>query len=217
MYSVRNVDRKGMGCIANHKIKRGTLIEKEEPVLKMPPGLKEKMLNNYVGFAQIVIDKFNKMEKNCKEGYLKLCNKLNMLDPNLPNIDEIQKEIPKWNVTLLRDFSVLNLGDIDVETAVEVSQIFDTNAFHNGMFLKMSRFNHSCVSNAEYFWNEKENVREIRSISNIAEGEEITVTYGGTEVLDTNERREKLSGAYFHCICPACDLSEEDLMEEKKS
>ena len=76
MYSVKNLNRKGIGCIANHKIKRGTLIEKEEPVLEIPPGLKEKMSSNYVGFAQIVIDKFNKMEKNDKEDYLKLCNKL---------------------------------------------------------------------------------------------------------------------------------------------
>ena len=217
MYSVREINKKGMGCIANQKIKRGTLIEKEKPVLEIPPGLKEKMLNNYVGFAQIVIDKFNKMEKNCKEDYLKLSNKLKMLDPNLPDIDEVHKDLPKWNTTYLKDFSVLNLGDIDVETAVEVYHIFETNAFHNGLFLKMSRFNHSCVSNAEHFWNDKENVREIRSISNIAEGEEIMVNYGGIEVLDTNERREKLSGFYFHCICPACDLSEEDLIKEKKS
>ena len=38
MYSVRNVDGKGLGCIANQKIKRGTLIEKEEPAIKVPPG-----------------------------------------------------------------------------------------------------------------------------------------------------------------------------------
>ena len=91
-------------------------------------------------------------------------------------VDEVQKGLPNWrNATFLRDVSVLNLGDIDVETAVEVSQIFNTNAFHNGLFLKMSRFNHSCVSNAEYLWNEKENVREIRSISNIAKGKGLLV------------------------------------------
>ena len=215
MYSVRNVNRKGMGCIANHKIKRGTLIEKEEPALEVSPEL--KLDRNCVAFAQIVIDKFNKMEMKCKGDYLKLSNKLKMLDPNLPDIDEVQKDLPEWNATLLRDFSVLNLGDLDVKTAVQVYMIFDTNAFHNGVFLKMSRFNHSCVSNAEFFWNEKENVREIRSISNIAEGDEITINYKGTEVLDTNERRKKLSWLSFHCICPACDLSEKDLIEEKKS
>ena len=102
MYSVRNVNKKGIGCIANHKIKRGTLIEKEEPVLEIPPGLKQEMSDNYVGFAQIVIDKFNKMEKNCKEDYLKLCNNLEMLDPNLPTIDKIQNELPKWNETFLK-------------------------------------------------------------------------------------------------------------------
>ena len=38
MYSVKDVDGKGFGCIANQKIKRGTLIEKEEPALKLTEG-----------------------------------------------------------------------------------------------------------------------------------------------------------------------------------
>ena len=113
-------------------------------------------------------------------------------------------------------FKVVSLGDIDLETAVQVYQICNTNTFDNGVFLKMSRFNHSCVANAEYFWNEKENVREIRSISNIAEGEEITIRYIGTEVLDTNERRKKLAYYLFNCKCPACNISDEEMIEETK-
>ena len=215
MYSARDVDRKGVGCVANYKIKRGKLIEKEEPVLQMRPDL--ITLDNYVEVAQIVIDKFHKMEKNSKEDYLKLSNKFKMVDPNLYSKEKIEKVLPEWNETFQRDFSVLNLGDLDVETAVQVYQIFDTNTFHKGVFLKMSRFNHSCVPNADYFWNDKENVIEIRSISNIAEEEEITINYGGIEVFDTKERRENLCRYYFHCICPACDLSIEDFIEEKKS
>ena len=119
MYSVRDVNRKGMGCIANHKIKRGTLIEKEEPVLEIPPSLKAKMSNNYVEIAhlQFVIDEFNKMEKNSKEDYLKLSNRLKMLDPNHPNIDEVQKNLLDLSSCFASPLSLHFLFHITLKTA----------------------------------------------------------------------------------------------------
>ena len=157
--------------------------------------------------APLVIEEFNKMEKNQKEEYLKLSNKFKNLDRDHPNLNEVQQKLSECHKSFEKHFPSLVLGDIDAETSVQVYEIFDTNTFHNGVFLKMSRFNHSCIANAEYFWNAKENVREIRSISNIASGEEITVSYEGLlEVLDTWERRQKLSRYYFYCICPACNL-----------
>ena len=48
MYSVRNVEGKGLGCIANHKIKRGTLIEREEPALKV-----SELENNSTYFREL--------------------------------------------------------------------------------------------------------------------------------------------------------------------
>ena len=158
------------------------------------------------------------MEKNQTEEYLKLSNKFKNLDHDHPNLDEIQQRLSEWHNTFEKTFPSLDLGDVDVETAVQVYEIFDTNTFHNGVFLKMSRFTNSCIANAEYFWNDEENVREIRSISNIAKGDEITISYCQNEVLETEKRREDLYFNWlFKCICPACDLSEENLEEEKKS
>jgi len=206
MYSVQNVEGKGLGCIANSQIKRGTLIEKEEPALKLSTG--ELSTNNFKLYfgkaqAQAIIDNFNKMEKSCKEEYLNLSNKITLVDSDGFNPAEAI-------------CSKLDLVDINLETAVQVLQIYSTNAFDNGVFLKMSRFNHSCVANAEYFWNDKDNVREIRSISTIAKGEEITISYIGVELEDTNERRKKLFYYLFDCNCPGCNLSDEDMIEEKK-
>ena len=87
-----------------------------------------------------------------------------------PNLIQVQQMLSECHKSFQKHFLSLDLGDIDAETSVQVYEIFDTNTFHNGVFLKMSRFNHSCIANAEYFWNAKENVREIRSISNIASG-----------------------------------------------
>ena len=36
-----------------------------------------------------------------------------------------------------------------------VFKIYSNNVFGNGVFLKMSRFNHACKPNAEAFWNEE--------------------------------------------------------------
>jgi len=216
MYSVKNVEGKGLGCIANFKIKRGTLIEKEEPVLKTPPGLVREINNGNIARMQVIVDKFKKMEKKTKEDYLKLSNKYKMNDKNQPYQQTIKEAVAGLNSFL--DFGQLDLGDIDTETALQVLQIYPTNAFKSrgGVCLDMSRFNHSGVANAEYFWDEKEKVFVMRSISNIAEGEEITIRYGGEVLLDTAERRKHLSGWFFHCMCPACDLSEENLIEETK-
>ena len=93
------------------------------------------------------------MEKNQTEEYLKLSNKFKNLDHDHPNLDEIQQRLSEWHNTFEKTFPSLDLGDVDVETAVQV------------------------YANAEYFWNDEENVREIRSISNIAKGDEITISY----------------------------------------
>jgi len=204
MYSVKDVDGKGFGCIANQKIKRGTLIEKEEPALELTEGITitNNLLDAKVRTIQILINNFNKMDKKSQEEYLKL---------------DRQRSHPRpLEACIRKTCSEIYLGDIDIETAVQVYQICATNTFDNAVFLKMSRFNHSCAANAEHFWNKKENVREIRSISNIAEGEEITIRYIGTEVLDTNERRKKLAYYLFHCKCPACNISDEEMIEETK-
>ena len=47
----------------------------------------------------------------------------------------------------------------------------------NGLFLRISRFNHSCVPVAEFVWNEEKKLQEIRAIRNIKRGTEITICY----------------------------------------
>ena len=67
--------------------------------------------------------------------------------------------------------------EISSEEALKVMTIMDTNGFHNGVCLKMSRFNHSCQPNAQYFWNEDTNTRDVRALRDINQGEEITFSY----------------------------------------
>jgi len=83
----------------------------------------------------------------------------------------------------------------------------------NGLFLKISRFNHSCVPYAEFMWNEEKRMQEIRAIRDIPEGEEITICYFTLLVgaRSQKERKEYLLSHYgFPCDCVACSLEGEE-------
>jgi hypothetical protein len=76
-----------------------------------------------------------------------------------------------------------------------------------GLFLQCSRFNHSCTSNAAYSWNDDIKEERIFSLFDIAEGEEITVTYLTDKMwsLPRDQRREAIWEEFrFRCECVRC-------------
>ena len=75
-----------------------------------------------------------------------------------------------------------------------------------GIFVRSSRFNHSCVPNAHFAWNWKIKRLTVHAIVDISKGEEIFINYRNDEYLDTRaERVQALSDDYnFDCTCPAC-------------
>ena len=60
---------------------------------------------------------------------------------------------------------------ISNERAFRVWSIYTTNAFMNGVCLNMSRFNHSCRSNADHFWIDDTNTRDVRAARKIKKGD----------------------------------------------
>lgn len=75
-----------------------------------------------------------------------------------------------------------------------------------GIFVRSSRFNHSCVPNAHFAWNWKIKRLTVHAINDISKGEEIFINYSNDEYLDTRaERVQALFDGYnFNCTCPAC-------------
>ena len=75
-----------------------------------------------------------------------------------------------------------------------------------GIFLRSSRLNHSCVPNAYFAWNDKTKRLTVHAMVNISEGEEIFVDYRNQDYLNTrDERLQALSEDYnFNCTCRAC-------------
>ncbi|KAF2158465.1 hypothetical protein M409DRAFT_71630 [Zasmidium cellare ATCC 36951] len=121
--------------------------------------------------------------------------------PQLQNLSAVQK----------RNFFELNSNFQDMRP---IESITKTNAIPlgsaasmGGVFLKCSRFNHSCTANAAYHWNEDVEEEKVYSVRDIDDGEEITVNYLSDEVwaLPGRERRRQIQEAYgFDCVCSRC-------------
>lgn len=90
---------------------------------------------------------------------------------------------------------------------IDVMRIFDANCFNiehsAAMFLTATRFNHSCVPNTYYSWSEKRGEIVLHSMIDIAEGEEMTISYG-PPFCTCLQRRSELRIYDFCCNCPAC-------------
>ncbi|XP_023320423.1 SET domain-containing protein 5 [Eurytemora carolleeae] len=120
-----------------------------------------------------------------------------------------------------------SLHDSKVPEGAEktISGIWRTNNFalgasgpraDNGLFLLMSRFNHSCEPSAEFHWNKNSRKQEIRATRRISKGLEITISYFTIQIgiLSQKERKEYLSAQYgFPCDCHACTLQGSDLLK----
>ncbi|PMD51111.1 uncharacterized protein K444DRAFT_480926, partial [Hyaloscypha bicolor E] len=86
----------------------------------------------------------------------------------------------------------------------QVLAIFKTNRFETsdgkgGIFLKSSRFNHAChpFSTCTYKYNSAQDRLIVKSLSPIAKGEEITISY-----CDAPSTLYDNYG--FYCDCKAC-------------
>ena len=210
LYSEVNVSGKGIGCIANKEIKKGSLVLRESPQLLIPEH-DNPTFQGAVQHAENVVKVFMGMSKEDQESYLKLHNKFN-------------GDTTTWSEGLTRGFkgkmlvtSELTVSTMAKEKALEVWAIHSTNGFHNGVCIKMSRFNHSCRPNAQYFWIDDTSTRDLRSLRRIKPGKEITVSYIHSMVETRENRRSDLKDRFnFGCQCEGCDLTEEeDLLETK--
>merc|ERR1712241_872663 len=96
-------------------------------------------------------------------------------------------------------------------------QIYKSKSFEMGIGIEASRFNHSCVSNAEASWNDQKETREIRVVSKIKAGEEITINYKWKQLSMNNVQFRQtflLSNWGFICQCKLCE--EENGQDEAK-
>jgi hypothetical protein len=85
---------------------------------------------------------------------------------------------------------------------IEISP--STSASYRGLFPVISRANHSCCSNATYYFNAETMALELRAAREISPEEEIHVQYIDV-LLPKCERLSLLQELYFfRCMCPSC-------------
>jgi hypothetical protein len=203
MYAERAVPGAGLGCLALRPVLPGELVLREAPQLVVGQGAGSVLLRT--------IRAFSNMTAEDQERYLGLSN---MFD----------KDTALWSETARNDMvsmeaemENMEFSEIARSDVIRVWQIRMTNSFHNGVCLKMSRFNHSCRPNAEYFWNRETGTRDARAVREIGRGEEITLGYRQMWTLTREERRRSLKENFnFDCCCEACDITEEEAEREAR-
>ena len=90
--------------------------------------------------------------------------------------------------------------------------IFSTNTYalgqgatYGGLFLSLSRLNHSCRPNCVHHWRPDLHCMIVHAVRDIEEGQELCTCYGPGDCRLTSERQEYLLERYnFRCLCDMC-------------
>ena len=165
MFKVEDVPGKGKGCLANRRIEAGELILREEPALLLQPR-QDQEVDDEEGKEEEVetLEAFQAMSNDQQTSFLELANMFNREESEWPSVMLEYKESIREDVEKALEHNA-GLG-IDLETAVEVVEIKETNSFHNGVFLRMSRFDkHHIILAFSSFQGSTTLVVQMRNIS----------------------------------------------------
>ena len=138
MFRVEDVKGKGKGCLASRRMVAGELILREEPALLLQPRDEEEEEEEGEEEEVETLEAFQAMSRDQQTAFLQLAN--------MYNTDRERSEWPsvmgEYKDSIREDVKkALGHGiAMDLETAVEVVEIKETNSFHNGVYLRMSRF-----------------------------------------------------------------------------
>ena len=193
LYKVDIIEGKNLGCIALKTIKRGTLIVQEKPVCYNGG---RKVFYHENPNTKCIWNSYQNMSQSDKLEYNKLYNRFKE--------NKNSKDSQKWKESLLESNVTREMADV----MVEVFGIYVSNSFRQGgVGIQTSRFNHSCAANAEFWFNERLEKMEVRAISKVKAGEEITINYKPTEISMKNFKTRQeylLDGWEFNCMCNLC-------------
>jgi hypothetical protein len=108
---------------------------------------------------------FNQMSKSDQEEYLTLYNKFENMESLPPSKIELQNRLEGY-------FYSMEQNKDKAEKMIKILNIYVTNTYSlTGVYLKISRINHSCRANAVF------GKGEIRAVYKIKAGQEINLDY----------------------------------------
>ncbi|KAH6693831.1 hypothetical protein F5X68DRAFT_199758 [Plectosphaerella plurivora] len=180
-YKVVPMEGKGFGVIATGPIKMGELILQETV----------SMLIDYAAFTHVPKDKLRKLQRVAIDGLPKAHRKRFLeMSPGAAGWDSNVEE-------LVERVLVTNSFDVEMEDKVRDDEFY-------AAFVETARMNHDCRPNIDYRFDPKTLTQRTAAIRDIAEGEELTLSYINT--IQTHEaRRDRLKKTWhFDCTCPSC-------------
>jgi hypothetical protein len=105
---------------------------------------------------------------------------------------------------------------IDIpEVQRTIFSIYAANAFGT-VFLRGSRFNHSCLPNTHFSFNRSIEQETLDCVRDITAGEELTIMYPDVTNRSRSQRQKELDKWGFTCTCPACEDTPEGKKKELK-
>ncbi|CCX06260.1 hypothetical protein FPQ18DRAFT_354171 [Pyronema domesticum] len=182
LYQQAAIPGKGIGMLATSPIASGSLIIAETPLFIVPSNIRDCAVMATPALKSYVLTAVSRLTKPQQSAFLSLHNAQVRSTSELP---------PFLSIISTNAFG---LG---------------IDATKSGVFETCSRFNHSCVPNANFVWNEGGQKLEVRAVEDIQEGEEILLSYLGSKLAmaDRLERQQSLRLRYgFQCQCAACGL-----------
>ena len=201
---------KNAGVFALKKIEKGTLILREKaqlkPKIENPYGihcLSSWQKERCRPCIEKLLDGFIEMSPMDQVEYMKLRNSFDTehFEAKLAKLELMCREL--FPSTFAPSF----------ESVANIVGIYLTNTWADAddgsLFLKASRFKHSCSPNTITYLDEKTGDLIMKATSKIATGEEITACkdYNDLEMKDFKTRRRFLLEKYgFNCQCNLCAM-----------
>ncbi|KAI1171103.1 hypothetical protein F4777DRAFT_594153, partial [Nemania sp. FL0916] len=202
MFVIRETPGRGLGAFATEDIPAGTVILREQPVLQL---LNQEWTNHNPNVCRSLMEAFDALD-----------------DAEKARIKELYAYIPDQLVTKVEHIvdTVLAQRKHDKGTSRNeyVNLVFQmtTNEWKilglsydtSALYLRLSRFNHSCSANAlnyEESLPDGTQVKVVRARRHVRTAEEITIEYMTPWMEDRAGYLRRTWG--FDCSCSVCDSS----------
>ena len=206
MFKQVEIPGKGQGLVATAHLPVGTIVFQESPLISA-----EAIDGLFPHDVKEIVSKFRRLTDEQKNQVLSLHDPgpTSLQGKNLPNAclpDETEEKAVR----------------IFVANCINLCGHQEMNITKSGLYMTISRVNHSCAPNVVWSWieeDESRSVKEVRVCRKINEGEEILASYIPSHEIfpSKDDRHTMLRNWNFTCNCEVCSLTGDELIENEKA
>ena len=182
-YEVREFPGKGKGLVASQHIRRGDLIMANTASLMI----------DYRSFEELATAEYRTLQAAAIEHLPK---------PHKEAVMQLSTHVDAKDLTAMEIIDrVTSTNGFDIEPHVE-----DEEQEHGffALFPEISRMNHDCRPNADYYFDYDTMTQYIHAVRDISAGEELTLSYINP-VMSRRDRIRRLKQTWgFDCACRLC-------------